>query len=64
MGQRDFTTALIFWIIGLFGICGLHRLYTGRTWTGILWLLTGGLCFVGQIVDIFFLSDHCEEPLR
>jgi hypothetical protein len=30
---------------------GLHRLAVGRVVSGIIWLLTGGLFFVGQIYD-------------
>ena len=29
----------------------------GKVGTGILWLLTGGLCLIGQIIDIFLIDD-------
>lgn len=44
-----------------FGIFGLHRFYTGRWLSGIIWLATGGLCGVGQIIDIFFLPRMVED---
>ncbi len=49
--RKDPTTTLILSLIGLFAIAGIHRFYLDRPGLGILWLLTGGLCFVGTIVD-------------
>lgn len=48
------------WLLGPWG-CGLHRMYAGRWGSGILWMLTGGLCFVGQIVDLFFVRRMVED---
>lgn len=38
------------------GYLGAHRFYVGKTWTGLLWLVTGGLFGVGYIADIVSLS--------
>ena len=37
---------------GFLGINGLHRLYNGKTATGLLWLFTCGLFHMGQIYDL------------
>ncbi|KPK78077.1 MAG: hypothetical protein AMJ79_00960, partial [Phycisphaerae bacterium SM23_30] len=36
-------------------IFGLQRFYVGKIGTGILWLLTLGLGFIGQIIDIILI---------
>jgi TM2 domain-containing membrane protein YozV len=45
----------LLWLIGGFGILGLHRFYLGRWITGLLWFLTGGLFVVGAVVDLFLI---------
>ncbi|NIZ46615.1 NINE protein [Entomospira nematocerorum] len=49
--------ALIFCIIGLLGISGLHHFYTRRFTMGIIYLLTGGLFLVGTLVDIVLIIN-------
>lgn len=36
-----------------FGLSGLHRFYCGRWKSGLLWLFTGGLCGLGNLIDVF-----------
>jgi len=52
---------------GFFGIGGLHRLYNGKIGTGLLWLCTGGLFYIGQVVDLLIIPnmvDEYEQKLR
>ena len=35
-------TAFLLALLGLVGVAGIHRFYTGKVATGILWLVTGG----------------------
>lgn len=54
--------AYVLWCLMFVGFAGIHRFYTGRWVTGLIWLFTGGLCLIGQIVDLFLIPDQCEEP--
>lgn len=57
------TTLLILAI--LVGYLGIHRFYAGKTASGVLYLLTGGLFGIGWIVDIILIAtDKFEENSR
>jgi TM2 domain-containing membrane protein YozV len=52
---------------GFLGVSGLHRLYNGKTVTGLLWLFTCGFFYMGQIFDLFIIPnmvDEYEQKLR
>jgi TM2 domain-containing membrane protein YozV len=52
---RSKTTAYLLWCLCFVGLCGIHRFYAGKWVTGLIWLFTGGLLLVGQIVDLFLI---------
>jgi TM2 domain-containing membrane protein YozV len=62
--ERSVGWAYLLWIPGVFGISGMQRFYTGRWVSGLIWLLTGGLCFVGQLVDLLFIPRMVEDHNR
>jgi len=41
----------------IFGVFGLQRLYLGKIGSGILYLLTFGLCGIGQLIDLFLIPE-------
>lgn len=50
--RKDPTTLLIVCLAGFLGIAGIHRFMVGQMGMGILYLLTGGFCGIGTIIDI------------
>lgn len=53
VSPRSRTVTLILAGLFFFSCCGgLHRIYTGKIFTGILQILTGGGLFIWQIIDI------------
>jgi TM2 domain-containing membrane protein YozV len=62
--EKQVVIGYALWLGFFFGVCGLHRFYSGRWISGLIWLFTGGLCGIGQIVDLFFvrrmIQDHNE----
>ena len=43
-----------FWCL-FFGYLGFHRFYVGKVFTGIIWMLTLGLCGIGWILDLIII---------
>jgi len=55
-GPIDYSGA---WLLLTFlGIFGIHRMYMGKWFTGILYLLTGGLLGFGYLYDFWTLNDQ------
>lgn len=63
------STALILCCLGFIGIGGIHQFYVGNIGKGILYLFTGGLFFIGTVVDLIKIAtgsfkDNVGAPLR
>ena len=61
-GTYNFTIA---WVLLTFlGIFGLHRFYMGKIITGLIYLCTGGLFFLGVLFDFLTLNEQISEVNR
>lgn len=54
--RSPFNRGVVFILAFFFGAWGVHRFYTGRFWTGLIWLLTGGLFFFGWFYDMVLIA--------
>ncbi len=55
-GETNFSLA---WLLLTFvGVFGIHRMYMGKWFSGILFLLTFGLLGIGYIYDFWTLNDQ------
>jgi TM2 domain-containing membrane protein YozV len=55
-GSIDYSVA---WLLLTFlGVFGIHRFYLGKIFTGLIYLLTGGLFFIGILYDLLTLNEQ------
>ena len=60
LSGNEKTVALV--LLLLVGVLGIHKFYLGQIGAGILYLLTGGLCGIGLIIDLVkLLTDTYEK---
>ena len=58
-GHLDYSLA---WILLVFlGVFGIHRFYTGKWITGLIYLLTAGLVGLGVLYDMWTLNGQVSE---
>ncbi len=62
--RKDPQIILLTAVIGFFGVAGVHRFIIGHVGMGILYLLTGGLCLIGTIVDLINYRNLAFEYNR
>jgi TM2 domain-containing membrane protein YozV len=60
----------LLWIFGFtgwrapLGILGIHRFYLRKWFTGLVYLLTGGLVLLGVLYDFWTLNSQVSEENR
>jgi TM2 domain-containing membrane protein YozV len=54
-------TAYLLWLLCFVGLCGIHRFYCGKWISGLIWIFTGGLLLVGQIIDLVLIPGMVER---
>ncbi len=58
-GRLDYTTG---WVLLTFlGLLGIHRFYMGKWFTGILYLVSGGIFGLGYLYDLWTLNDQVTQ---
>ncbi len=61
-GQYDYSAAWL--LLVLLGYTGAHRFYIGNWKTGVLYLLTLGICFIGVLYDVWIINQHLSRRNR
>ena len=57
-GHIDYSLA---WgLLTFLGLFGIHRMYLGKWFTGILYLLTAGVFGFGYLYDLWTLNDQID----
>ncbi len=59
--QRTLGLSYVLWCLGLLGVCGLQRFYNRKPYSGTLYLLTLGLCGLGQLLDLWLMPEMVEQ---
>jgi len=59
--MRSNGVSYLLWLLCFVGLCGIHRFYNGRWITGLLWLVTGGLLMIGQLIDLFLIPGMVRQ---
>ena len=58
MEQKSKGVAYLLWFF--LGALGAHKFYIGKVGMGVVYLLTGGLFFIGVLVDLFTLGNQVD----
>ena len=59
--EVDPGVAYILWAFGLMGFCGIHRFYSGKITSGLIYFFTLGFFGFGQFIDLFLIPGMTKE---
>jgi TM2 domain-containing membrane protein YozV len=59
-----FSIVVLLWLLGVCGLCGLHRIALGRWKSGLFYLATLGVFGIGQFLDWFRLGSMVRAAHR
>ena len=62
MKEKEIWVTYLLWFF--LGFLGVHKFYLGKTGSGILYLLTGGLFMIGWLVDVFTIPSQVRRHNR
>ena len=61
-GPINYSVAWL--LLAFLGFFGVHRMYMGKWFTGIVYLLTGGLFLLGYLYDLWTLNEQVSIANR
>jgi TM2 domain-containing membrane protein YozV len=59
MKEKEVWVTYLLWFF--FGLLGVHKFYLGKMGWGIVYILTGGLFFIGWFVDLFLIPGQVRQ---
>jgi TM2 domain-containing membrane protein YozV len=59
--MKSIVVAYLLWGLVFLGFAGIHRFYAGKWISGLIWLFTGGLFLLGQVIDVILIPGMIRE---
>ncbi|GJQ61293.1 MAG: membrane protein [Melioribacteraceae bacterium] len=59
--RKDPQTIMLLTLVGFLGIAGIQRFVVDQIGLGILYVLTGGICLIGTIIDLISYKNIAFE---
>jgi TM2 domain-containing membrane protein YozV len=59
--MKSTVVAYLLWCLVFVGFAGIHRFYAGKWISGLIWLFTGGVFLLGQVIDLFLIPGMVRE---